>query len=620
MCGVFGWATPRPAPEADRWLDAASAALGHRGPDGAGRWRARTRDGGEIALLHRRLALVDPAGGAQPFTSGDGRYVVSFNGEVYNHVELREELRGCGCRFRTGADTEVLIEAWRVWGEDALPRLRGMFAFALYDKIAQRLTLARDRFGKKPLHLMATMGGLAFASEPQALLSLPGAPRRFNVEALPDLLLRRYVPGDRTLFEGVRRLTPGTVATLSKGRFIERRWARPPLAEVRPRAADRAAAEAALAQTLETAVRLRLRADAPAGVFLSGGLDSSTIAALAARHVSVLRTYAAGFAETGLSEAPHAARVAERLGARHETLIVSPEAFARRWPDAVRARGAPVGEASDIPLLMLAETASAAVKIALTGEGADEVFYGYPKHRAERWTPAYHALIGPAAHRRLVEPLVRRLPLAGRRARIAAGVLGEGDPAARAVLWFANGSPAEIAALCGRAPGVDRCETAGLSSLRAALLTDQSDWLANNLLERGDRMLIAAGVEGRAPFLDAEVAALAARIPDALHFDGRGGKALVRGAARSWLDAETLGRRKAGFRTPVGDWFRGPLRPMLDDLLRAPEAAVRRLLVPAEIDRRLAEHGARRVDHTAMLWTIANLELFMRAHRMESPV
>jgi len=620
VCGIFGWATPRPAPHADRLLDAASDALAHRGPDGAGRWRARTRDGGEVALLHRRLALVDPAGGAQPFMSADGRYVLSFNGEVYNHVELRQHLLDRGCRFRTASDTEVLIEAWRVWGEDALPRLRGMFAFALFDRTEQRLTLARDRFGKKPLHLAEAFGGVAFASEPQALLSLPGMTRRLNAEALPDLLLRRYVPGEETLFEGVRRLSPGMVATLVEGRIVERRWGRPPLVEVQPRLRSRAAAAAALAETLDAAVRLRLRADAPAGVFLSGGLDSSTIAALAARHAPVLRTYAAGFAETGLSEAPHAQRVAERLGARHETLIVTPEAFARRWPEAVRARGAPLGEASDIPLFMLAEAAASGVKIALTGEGADEVFLGYPKHRAERWTPAYRALVTPAAHRRLIEPLLRRLPFAGPRARSAARALCEEDPAARSILWFANDGVEDVAALCGRAPRLDRRSHPDLSALRAALLADQSDWLSSHLLERGDRMLMAFGIEGRAPFLDAEVAALAARAPDAMHFDRRGGKALLRAVAQPLLDAETLARGKAGFPTPINAWFRGPVRPLLDDLLRAPEAAVRRLVDSGEIDRRLADHATGRDHHGKMLWTLANLELFIREHRLEPPV
>jgi asparagine synthase (glutamine-hydrolysing) len=558
------------------------------------------------------LALIDVAGGAQPLVSHDRRFVISFNGEIYNYPALREILLQGGSRFVTRSDTEVLVEAWRAWGEESLLRLRGMFAFALYDTQSERLVLARDPFGKKPLFLTDVAGGTAFASEIAPLLALPGVGGTLNRAVIAPYLMKRYAPSPESFFQGVRKLPPGCFAVGEAGVLSERRYFTPPLSARAAQAVPFAEAVEAFGGGLQTAVRLRLRSEAPYGVYLSGGLDSSTIAALAARQVGRLSTFAVGFEEAAYSELGQAAWVAANLGADHQALTVTAGDFARHWPDAVRHRGAPVSEASDIPLLMLSMAARASVKMVLTGEGADELLAGYPKHRVERWAEGYHALIPARAHRRLLAPLIRRLPYGSRRFKVLGRALSAANPAARAQLWFANADPDGIAALTGAAAPLAPSAPMVLSPLRQAMLADQTGWLPDNLLERSDRMLMAAGIEGRMPFMDAELAALVAGFPDELLFDRRGGKAILRAVAKNLLDPQTLHRRKVGFRTPVGDWFRGPLRPMLLDLLRSEASGVRRLLNEREIDRLLGEHLARRVDHTDMLWTLANLELFLQ--------
>jgi asparagine synthase (glutamine-hydrolysing) len=620
MCGVIGWIAGRPLKGGDAFLQSGMDALAHRGPDGCGHWRAVLSGGGEAALGHTRLAIIDAEGGAQPFFSHDRRFVVSFNGEIYNYIELREQLRAKGCRFATESDTEVLLEAWRAWGEDGLIRLRGMFAFALYDLQTERLVLARDPFGKKPLFMAEVAEGIAFASEIAPLLLLPEVEGGLNREVLGDYLTRRYAPGPATFFKGVRKLRPGHLAIYEGGGAVERRYFAPPLAETTAGAIGFPEAVHVFRAALSEAVRLRLRSDAPYGVYLSGGLDSSVIAAIMARQVGDLQSFSVGFEEAAFSETPYAERVATRLGARHRALTVTAQDFAAHWLLAVRHRGAPVSEASDIPILILSEAASASVKMVLTGEGADELLAGYPKHRAERLIGGYHAVVPPNLHRRYADPFVQRFPYGSRRLKILSRALGEPDAQARSRQWFASGDVDMVTDLLGQPTRHEPPRPSKRSSLRELMLADQTGWLPDNLLERGDRMLMAAGIEGRAPFMDVELSALTATFPDRLLFDRRGGKAILRAAVGDLLDAETLNRRKVGFRTPVGEWFRGELRALLLDLLSGEGSGVRRLLNGAVIDRLLAQHLSRRVDQTDMLWTLANLELFLRAFRLSDEV
>ncbi len=304
MCGIFGWVTRRPVVGAELWIEEARVRLAHRGPDGSGLWRGMVGNA-EVALLHLRLAIIDIEGSPQPFWSHDGRYAIAFNGEIYNYLELRAELIALGHQFRSEGDTEVVIEAWRAWGEAALQRFRGMFAFALCDLAEGRTVLARDPFGKKPLFLVEIPGGVAFASEIPALIAGPMVGARLNESVLTDYFVARYVDGPQTFFEGVRKLPPGSLLIHDAKGVQERRYFSPPFARTSGALMGEDEAERAFAATLERAVELRMRSDAPYGVFLSGGLDSSVIAALMQRHsAEPIRTYSVGFDVEGSSELP----------------------------------------------------------------------------------------------------------------------------------------------------------------------------------------------------------------------------------------------------------------------------------------------------------------------------
>ncbi|HEY6578223.1 MAG TPA: asparagine synthase (glutamine-hydrolyzing), partial [Rhizomicrobium sp.] len=539
--------------------------------------------------------------------------------EIYNYIELGEELRARGYTFATQSDTEVVIAAWRAWGMGALPRLRGMFAFALWDAQAQQLLLARDPFGKKPLFLAEGAHGFLFASEIEPLLAFPGVSRALEPEALQQYLLNRYVPAPLTFFRAVKKLLPGCAAIWKNGRYSTVRWFTPPLAESEPDLASFDEATRAFEKVFDEAVRIRMRSDAPYGAFLSGGIDSSAVVAAMAQHsANPVRTFSVGFHEGAWSELHHAQTIAARFGAEHRELVVEPDAFLAHWPHAVRRRGAPVSEASDIPILMLSELASESVKMVLTGEGSDEILGGYPKHRAEGWVALYQRLMPRALH----EAFVHRAASAMNppRLRVLAAAMAERDSATRMRAWFGGIAESERAALVGASAAIAppdnfpfSIETA--SALRRMLFFDQTSWLPDNLLERGDRMMMAASVEGRMPFMDVELARLAARMPDRFLTGGRGGKRVLRASLRNTLPKEILSRRKIGFRVPLHAWFRGRYRSELRDLLASGESSVARLCDASVLRCLVDEHLDGRRNNERILWTLANLELFLRAFR-----
>ncbi len=622
MCGIFGWALPRARARDRETLARLSDLLVHRGPDGAGCWLGTTADGGhQIGFGHRRLSIIDIAGGAQPMWSADGTVGIILNGEIYNYLELREELRARGHVFATQSDTEVLIEAYRAWGMGALSRLRGMFAFALWDARTQQLVLARDAFGKKPLFIAEGGHGFVFASEIEPLLAFPDISRTIEPQALGQYLLNRYVPAPLTFFRAVRKLLPGWAAVWKDGRCSTLRYFTPPLAEIEPDLVSFDQAVREFAAIFDDAVRIRMRSDAPYGAYLSGGINSSAIVAAMAKHSTApIRTFSVGFREEAWSELHHARSIAARFGTEHRELVVEPDAFLAHWPLAVRRRGAPVSEASDIPILMLSEMAARSVKMVLTGEGSDEMLGGYPKHRAEKWVALYQRLLPHVLH----EGLVRRAAAATNRPRlrILAAALGERDAATRLRVWFGGIAASERIALLGNSacispPDLFPFSIATRSALRRTLFFDQTSWLPDNLLERGDRMMMAGSIEGRMPFMDVELARFAARLPDRFLAHGRGGKRVLRAAMRKILPREILSRRKFGFRVPFSDWFRGRYRSELRDLLASDASSTARLCDRAALDHLLDEHLDGRRNNERILWTLANLELFLRAFRPE---
>jgi asparagine synthase (glutamine-hydrolysing) len=623
MCGIFGWVLGATKRQDRETLVRLTDLMSHRGPDGSGYWLRETPDERfQIGFGHRRLSIIDIGGGAQPMSSEDGRFTLIFNGEIYNYVELRQELVGLGHRFRTNSDTEVLIEAYRAWQLDAVRKFRGMFSFALWDEAEQRLILARDAFGKKPLFLAELQGVLLFGSEIEPLVRFPGFERAFDYEALGHYLLNRYVPGPSTFFRAVRKLPPGHFAVWQSGTLKATRYFTPPVATTVPQVKSFDDAIRLFEQTFDEAVRIRMRSDAPFGAYLSGGIDSSAVVATMVKHsAEPVRTFSVGFREAEYSELDHARAIADRFGTIHNELFVEPNSFMEHWSTAVLRRGAPVSEASDVPIFMLSEMASSSVKMVLTGEGADELMGGYPKHRAERWIGLYQWLMPHLLHERMIYPLARSLPYGMRRVKILALAAGERDFVNRMRVWFGGLSVGESEAMLGRLlsatpPDLFPYSSETQSSLRRALFFDQTSWLPDNLLERGDRMMMAGSIEGRMPFMDTVLASVVARFPDEFLTGGKGGKTVLRAAMDKILGPGIVRRKKVGFRVPVGEWFKGPYRDFLQDMLVSDSSSLAQMVSGLKLGTLVAEHLNGRQNHERVLWSFLNLEIFLRTFRI----
>jgi asparagine synthase (glutamine-hydrolysing) len=619
MCGIFGWVLGATKRQDRETLVSLTDLMSHRGPDGSGYWLRETSDERfQIGFGHRRLSIIDIGGGAQPMSSEDGRFTLIFNGEIYNYVELRHELVVLGHRFRTNSDTEVLIEAYRAWQLDAVRKFRGMFSFALWDEAEQRLVLARDAFGKKPLFLAELHGVLLFGSEIEPLAQFPGFERTFNYDSLGHYLLNRYVPGPSTFFLAVRKLPPGHYAVWQSGALKEIRYFTPPVATTVPQVKSFDDAVRLFGQTFDEAVRIRMRSDAPFGAYLSGGIDSSAVIATMVKHsAEPVRTFSVGFREAEYSELDHARVVSRKFGTVHNELFVEPDAFMDHWSTAVLRRGAPVSEASDVPIFMLSEMASRSVKMVLTGEGADELMGGYPKHRAEQWIGLYQLLMPHLLHARLIYPLVRSLPYGMRRVKILALAAGERDLVNRMRVWFGGLSVSEGEAMLGRIlsatpPDLFPYSSDVESRLRRTLFFDQTSWLPDNLLERGDRMMMAGSIEGRMPFMDTELAGVVARFPDEFLTGGKGGKMVLRAAMDNILPPEILRRKKVGFRVPVGEWFKGAYRDFVQEMLVSETSRLARMMSGPNLLRLVTEHINGRQNHERVLWSLTNLEIFLR--------
>ena len=619
MCGLAGWIAAADSAPPENLLAVMTDRLGHRGPDGRGEAHLTSGDGRlRVALGHRRLAIIDLGGGAQPMT-GPAGLAVTFNGEIYNYLELRRELEAHGHQFTSHSDTEVLLHGYRQWGEALLPRLVGMFAFALWDSTQEVLFLARDRFGKKPLFLAETVGALGFASEIKSLLDLPWVERRLDRDGLASFFAFRFVPGPATLFAGIRKLPPGHAAVWRAGSLREWCWYTPPDAAPRDAAAAPAEPLDGFAKMLDEAVRCRMISDVPLGAFLSGGLDSSAIVALMARHSNhPVRTFSIGFGDAALNELPYARQVAKHLGCQHLDTEFTAADLMATLPQATTYRDAPVSEPADLPIFLLSGLAVREVKVVLTGEGSDEVLGGYPKHMFEPWADLYQSVVPPLLHRAVVAPLVRALPWRFRRAKTLMASFGCVPHGERMARWFGALSPEDQAALTvTRFPSLPPRRPAGTDALRAILLSDQQVWLPDNLLERGDRMTMAQGLEARNPFLDHRLVALVSALPNHYRIRGRTTKWLLRQAAAPMLPEVILKRPKIGFRLPVADWFRGSARDYLRDMLTGPSCRSAGFYQPGAIHRTLAEHDQGRHNHEKLLWAMLALEEFQRQYRLD---
>jgi asparagine synthase (glutamine-hydrolysing) len=571
MCGILGIAGAAPAGALD-----AVELLRHRGPDGDGRYV-----GGDVGLAMRRLAIIDPETGDQPVANESGDVVAVVNGELYNYRELRAELVSKGHAFRGEGDVEIVPHLYEEHGEAFVERLRGMFALALWDERPGRLVLARDRFGIKPLYLAEVGGALAFASELRPLLAL-GASAEEDADALAGYAALGWISGEATGVRGVRRLLPGRVLVRENGAVRERRYWEP----ARPTEA------APLADTLGDAVRLHLRSDVPLAVLLSGGLDSSLIAALAAGELEEpLRTFSVGFADAEYDERGPARAVAAAIGSRHEELLVETR-VADDLPEIAASLEQPLADGAAIPLWYLCRAVAAEVKVALAGDGGDEVFGGYSRYA---WD-ARAARLGSL--RRLAGVLGRVPHGSGRKdvVRRAAKLLRHaGRPEAeRYAAWFGAERGSEwFERLFADAPR-------GLTPLGRLQSVDLGAMLADDLMLKADKLSMAHSLELRVPFLDHEVVSAGLFLPDREKVRGVRTKVAIRRLVAERLPAEIARRPKQGFDVPLDRWLRGELRELAGDALVGDGAAL------ALLDR----HARREVDAGQELYSALMLALW----------
>jgi asparagine synthase (glutamine-hydrolysing) len=621
MCGIAGWVAKPERMLSTETLESMLQAIAHRGPDGQGICSFLSVSTGHHAFLgHRRLAIIDVEGAPQPMCDAHAGLALIFNGEIYNFRELRAELGLMGYTFKRDSDTEVLLRAYQRWGSDVVYHLRGMFAFAIWDSRNERLFLARDRFGEKPLYLYEDSCGLYFASEIKALLRIPGIRTTVDLQSVWDYLAYRYVPGPKTLFGGIRKLLPGTMAIWERGKLREQRYWSAPDRSLRAVTRARPDAVESFLSRLDASVKMQMVSDVPFGAFLSGGLDSSSIVALMSRHNTSVKTFSVGFAEDSYSELGYAAEVAQHFGTDHHELIVNERDLMDKLPGLVSFRDAPVAEPSDIPIYMLACEAARSVKMVLTGEGSDEILGGYPKHVFERFAQGYQVLPGCVRHH-LIAPLAHALPYGFRRLKTAVTNLNIEDWRERYVRWFGALNRSERDNLSvlglngstvGDGPPFDADPKS--SALRRILYFDQTSWLPDNLLERGDRMSMAASIESRVPFLDHELAEYASSLPDHYRVRGKCSKWILREAGKQLLPARILSRPKVGFRVPVNRWFRGEMREYLMDHLQGGSSMTRAYFDPKALDQVLAEHIDGRQNHEKLLWALLNLEIWHRQY------
>ncbi len=622
MCGIAGYLTSAAGDDLSLSLRRMAATIAHRGPDAEGFFEAATRNGERrVGLAHRRLSIIDLSTGQQPMSNEDGSVQIVFNGEIYNFQELRDELIAKGHSFRTRSDTETIIHGYMEWGPDCVLRFRGMFAFAIWDANRERLFIARDPYGKKPLFLYEKDNLLLFASEIKAILAFPGVSARVDRSALWEYFAYRYVPGPATLFAGIRKLMPGSYLVCERGTVSESRYFLPADREVRLPLQVAADPVGAFLSQLEEAVRIRMISDVPFGAFLSGGIDSSAIVGLMSRHSDLpVKTFSVGFIEAAYSELAYARTIATQFKTDHHELTVSQDHLMEHLPALVRFRDAPVAEPSDIPIYLLSVEARRTVKMVLTGEGSDEFLGGYPKHVMEQYVHAYQRLPGAVRHG-LIEPLCRSLPYGFRRVKTAVANLGLSSRFERLPRWFGALSNSERSQLLdfpapalGQESAVQFDTAPGNSALRNILYFDQTSWLPDNLLERGDRMTMAASLEARMPFMDHQLAAFVSGLPDSWRVQGRTTKRILREAMRRLLPAAILQRPKVGFRVPVNEWFRGSMRGYLTDHLTGNDSRTRDYYHSQALQRYLDEHVSGRQNHEKLLWCLLNLEIWHREY------
>ena len=639
MCGIAGLIDPTGGAVDSDVVRRMTRAVAPRGPDGEGFWFAPG-----VGLGHRRLSIIDlSAAGTQPMGGEDDTVQVTFNGEIYNFASLCDELSAAGHKFRSHCDTEVLVHGYEQWGEGLLDRIDGMFAFAIWDARKKRLFAARDRMGKKPFYWaqIPRDGGrpplFAFGSELKALLTVPGIDRAVDPQALSRFLAFEYVPAPLTIIKGAHKLDASECLSLDLGRdpaaspVVRRYWDLPFPEQHAPRREEEAAEE--LRALLLRAVKRRLMSDVPLGVFLSGGIDSSTMVALmaAAGGHGGIKSFSIGFSDASFDETSYARVIAQKFGTEHREERLTPQSMIGILPDVMRMMDEPLADASIIPTYLLTRFTRQHVTVALGGDGGDELFAGYPTFKAEKLARDFYD--------RLPRPLGT---LGASMARRAAGLLPAGTDyfsldfkvnqflrgvsatgPRRHQRWLASFLPEEQAALLSpevrRAAGGDPF---GNIDARAATTKARDPWdvimdfycrfyLTGDINVKVDRASAGVGLEARAPFLDTDVVTFACQLPPSLRMDGTTTKRILKTAMRGTLPDDILDRPKQGFGVPVARWMKEDLLPLVREELQPDKLRREGFFDPAEVTRILDEHVEGRHDHRKQLWTLFVFEQWL---------
>lgn len=623
MCGINGiaYTTASGRRVSGEVLSRMRDTMIHRGPDGDGLLVE-----GNIGLGHRRLSIVDVAAGAQPMFNEDGRLAIVYNGEIFNHTDFREELTAKGHVYKTRCDTETILHLFEEYGKDCVHRLRGMFAFAIWDAKDRSLFIARDRFGVKPLYYIHDdAGNLFFGSEIKSLLAVGSGRGELNYGALPDQFANHGISSEQTLFRGVKRLLPGHLMTWRDGELsVERYWD----LSFEPKFEGRSEADLIeeWRELFRESVRLRLMSDVPLGMFLSGGIDSSAIAAMmSAMADGPVKTFSVAFAEKEANELRYARMAAERFGTEHHEITVSGEEFFSTLPSLVWHEDEPLGFDSSIPLYFVSKLAAEHVKVVLTGEGSDEVLAGYGRYAKAlallRYGRTYEAAV-PAFVRNAVKAGVEALPeQAGRLRRTFLT-----RPADFRGLFFDNFSifgdalqgslfsDEAIDRIGGADPYAFKLGCLGSGGAREPLDTllysDVKTYL-HELLMRQDQISMATSIESRVPFLDHKLVEFSSRLPSDMKLRDGTGKWILREAMKDLLPPEIISRPKMGFPVPLAGWLRNEFRSVVDEYVLSERASARGLFRREYIERLVAEHVSG-LNHTERLFRLINFEIWLR--------
>ncbi|MEO8074810.1 MAG: asparagine synthase (glutamine-hydrolyzing) [Acidobacteriota bacterium] len=626
MCGITGRFNYDPLRPVDRGvLTAMTNAVAHRGPDSAGYFLAPG-----IGLGHRRLSIIDLATGDQPLANEDGTVQVVFNGEIYNFAEVRAELIAHGHIFRTGSDTEIIVHGYEQWGEHCVDRFRGMFAFALWDATARRLLLARDRLGVKPLYYAELPGaGIVFGSEIKSLLEDAQVPRAWRPEAIDAYLTLLYIPAPDTIYRGIHKLPPGHVLVAEAGRIrISRYWDLTFTGDGNALREEEYLEE--LDHLLREAVGLRLISDVPLGAFLSGGIDSSTVVAyMKEASATPPVTIAVGFDNAQFDEVRHAEVVARHLGCEFHALVANPQ-VEDLLPKLAWHFDEPFADSSAVPTYYVSKAARALVTVALSGDGGDELWAGYARHRVEQWEQRARTSLGGAS--RVAGWIGRALPLSVKGARSLRHLGADPDqayalkhaygmfePDAKTRLYSGDFSNAvrHADAFSSFRDAYRDCRS--LDPMDRALYVDARTYMIDDVLTKVDRMSMAVSLEARVPLLDHKLLEFAARVPVSLKLKNGQSKYLLRRILDRRVPRSIIDRKKSGFAAPIGDWLRGALAAMTTELLLDGRLRDRGIFEAREVSRLWDEHRTGRAQHPHRLWQLVMLELWFRQFIDQAP-